>query len=175
VVVLGMLTVAGGWLNLPALLPLGPVGVLDQWLAPVTGAASRQLGGSAHLAHDTEVILVGVAVTVALLGMGIGGWLARRPVLPKAQAPVDRSLLARAYDVDAWAERLVVAPVRRLAERVLAAGVERGIDGAASASGRGLLAAARAAGSRLQDGDVGRYTWWLAGGAVVLVALLVVG
>jgi NADH-quinone oxidoreductase subunit L len=175
VVLLGVLTVAGGWLNLPALLPLGPVGALDRWLAPVTGAASRQLGGSAHLPHDTEVILVGLAVAVALLGIGIGGWLARRPVLPKAQAPEDRSLLARAYDVDVWAARLVVAPLRRLAERVLAAGVERGIDGAASASGRGLLAAARAAGTRLQDGDVGRYTWWLAGGAVVLVAILVVG
>ncbi len=175
VVVLGVLTLAGGWLNLPALLPLGPVGVLDQWLAPVTGAASRQLGGSGHLAHDTEVILVGLAVAVALLGMGLGVWLTRHPVLPKAQAPEDRSLLARAYDADRWAERLVVAPVRRLAERVLADGVERGIDGAASASGRGVVAAARAAGRRLQDGDVGRYTWWLAGGAVVLVAILVVG
>jgi NADH-quinone oxidoreductase subunit L len=175
VVVLGVLTLAGGWLNLPALLPLGPVGVLDQWLAPVTGAASRQLGGAAHLPHDTEVILVGLAVAVALLGMGLGVWLTRHPVLPKAQAPEDRSLLARAYDADRWAERLVVAPVRRLAERVLADGVERGIDGAASASGRGVVAAARAAGRRLQDGDVGRYTWWLAGGAVVLVAILVVG
>jgi NADH-quinone oxidoreductase subunit L len=173
--VLGALTVVGGGLNLPALLPLGPVGVLDRWLAPVTGAASRQLGGSGHLAHDTELILLGVAVAVALFGIGLGVRLARRPVLPKAQAPVDRSVLARAYDVDAWAERLVVAPVRRLAERVLAAGVERGIDGAASAPGRGLLAAARAVGSRLQDGDVGRYSWWLAGGAVVLVAIVVVG
>ncbi|MBU6366604.1 MAG: NADH-quinone oxidoreductase subunit L [Gemmatimonadetes bacterium] len=173
VVALGALSIAGGWLNLPALLPLGPVGLLDGWLGPVTGAASRKLGGDGHLAHNTEVILVGVAVTVAVLGMVMGAWRARGPLLPKALAPEDRSLLARAYDVDAWLDRLVVGPVRRLAERGLAAGVERALDEGASAAGRALVRGARGIGARLQDGDVGRYSWWLAGGAVALVALLV--
>jgi NADH-quinone oxidoreductase subunit L len=174
VVVLGVLTIAGGWLNLPALLPLGPVGVLDRWLAPVTGAASRQLGGAAHLPHDTEVLLLSVAVITALAGIGVGAWRARGPLLPKAQAPEDRSLLARAYDVDRWVDRLLVQPVRLLAERGLATGVDRGLDEGATAAGRGLVRAARRAGARLQDGDVGHYSWWLAGGAVALVALLVV-
>jgi NADH-quinone oxidoreductase subunit L len=39
VLVLAGLTVAGGWLNVPALIPIGPVGLLDKWLAPVTGAS----------------------------------------------------------------------------------------------------------------------------------------
>ena len=40
-VVLGVLTAAGGWLNLPAFAPLGPVGGLDRWLEPVVGRGNQ--------------------------------------------------------------------------------------------------------------------------------------
>src|SRR5207237_9347867 len=42
-VVLGILSAIGGWLNLPSFLPLGPVGLLEHWLDPVVGASALRL------------------------------------------------------------------------------------------------------------------------------------
>src|SRR4030095_1031406 len=55
-VVLGVLSLFGGWLNLPALLPIGPVGTLEHWLEPVVGSATNAVTGGPHeAAHSTEL------------------------------------------------------------------------------------------------------------------------
>ncbi|MGH7718624.1 MAG: NADH-quinone oxidoreductase subunit L, partial [Gemmatimonadaceae bacterium] len=55
-VVLGVLSLVGGWLNLPAIaLFLGPAGALDRWLEPVVGAPALLVtnGETPHLEHST--------------------------------------------------------------------------------------------------------------------------
>ena len=42
-VVLGVLSAFGGWLNLPDLIPLGPTRVLDKWLEPYSARQQREL------------------------------------------------------------------------------------------------------------------------------------
>ena len=172
VLVLALLTIAGGWLNLPALLPIGPVGLLEHWLAPVTGASGAVLAGTAHLDHATELVLVGVATGVAVLGIVIAWLLYRRPLADKAHSPEDTSLLARAYGVDALVDAFIVRPVRALADVVLDRGINRGVDRGFSAGGTLLSRTASIMGARLQDGDLGKYAWMLAAGALALIAAL---
>ena len=172
VVVLALLTVAGGWLNLPALIPVGPVGVLEKWLEPVTGASSRALSGAGHLDHATELVLVGVAIGVALLGIGFAAVRYRQPGAEQSAATKDTSLLARAYGVDALVDALIVRPVQAFARVVLDRGIDRTVDRGFSAGGSLLSRTATLMGARLQDGDVGKYAWMLAAGALALIAAL---
>ncbi len=169
---LGVLTLLGGWLNLPTLLPLGPVGVLERWLSPVTGGSAARLAGEGHLAHSTELMLVGIATGVALLGVGMAIALYRKPMANKANSPADTSLLARAYGVDDLVDSVVVRPVGSLADVVLARGLDRGVDRTFSWGGSLLARTASLVGNRLQDGDVGKYAWLLAIGALALIAAL---
>src|SRR5690606_35863250 len=75
-VVLAILSAVGGWLNLPSILALGPTHVLDHWLNPVVGESTLMLAGGSlpALAHNTEYLLVGLAVFVAVAGIAIAWW-----------------------------------------------------------------------------------------------------
>jgi NADH-quinone oxidoreductase subunit L len=172
VVLLGVLTVFGGWLNLPALIPIGPVARLEQWLAPVTGGSATRLAGNGHLDHTTELGLVTVAISVAVLGILVALFRYRRPLPDKAHASVDDGLLARAYHVDSLVDALVVRPISAFAGIVLGRGVETGVDRSFSAGGSLLSRTAALVGNKLQDGDVGKYAWLLAAGALALLAAL---
>jgi NADH-quinone oxidoreductase subunit L len=172
VVLLGVLTVFGGWLNLPALIPIGPVARLEQWLAPVTGGSATRLAGNGHLDHATELGLVTIAIAVAVLGILVALFRYRRPLPDKAHAPVDQGLLASAYHVDSLVDALVVRPISAFAGIVLGRGVETGVDRSFSAGGSLLSRTAALVGSKLQDGDVGKYAWLLAAGALALLAAL---
>jgi NADH-quinone oxidoreductase subunit L len=171
--VLAVLTIAGGWLNLPALLPLGPVGVLDRWLAPVTGASAALTGGGAHLSHATEQALMAVAVSVAVVGIGVGILLGRRPVRDPAGAPAARglgALIASGWGIDRLIGAVVVRPVQAFAERVLGRGVEVGIARLFDGAGSLLGWLAGRVGAAVQDGDAGRYAWVFAAGALAVLA-----
>ena len=65
-VVLGILSLAGGALNLPAL--MGGNSWLEHWLAPVT-AASQSLLPASEVSPGTEWTLIAVAVAIALAGI----------------------------------------------------------------------------------------------------------
>jgi NADH-quinone oxidoreductase subunit L len=68
--VLGVLSIVGGVLNLPAFLG-GQGQKLHHWLEPVTGEASLHIthGEEAHLALGTELLLIGLAVAIAVSGI----------------------------------------------------------------------------------------------------------
>jgi NADH-quinone oxidoreductase subunit L len=91
-VVLGVLSVFGGWFNLPALLPLGPVGALEHWLEPVVGAGALRVTGGAPVeaSHGTEYALIGVAVVIAIAGILLAfARLKPASLVPAAQAPAE--------------------------------------------------------------------------------------
>jgi NADH-quinone oxidoreductase subunit L len=176
--VLGALSLAGGWLNLPALLSwLGPVGTLEHWLEPVVGAATvRVAGGEAvHLAHDTELLLVGLAVLVAVAGIAFA--LVRlKParLTTKAAAPepvgIER-VLEHKYYVDELYDDVVVQPTVEGSRKLLWRGIDVGLIDGVMVNGSALLARAVGwLGSQLQSGQVGRYAW-----AIVLGVLAILG
>ncbi len=178
VLVLGVLTIVGGWLNLPKLLPLGPSGLLEHWLEPVTGASAVRLAGTTEVAHSTETMLIGIAVATALIGIGIAVALYRKPIADKAHSSPDTGfsgVLANAYSVDAGVDAAVVRPVNAFANAFLTRGVDVSVDRAFSAGGTLLSRLASVFGSTMQDGDVGKYAWMVAAGALAMLAAFTLG
>jgi NADH-quinone oxidoreductase subunit L len=176
-VVLGVLSVFGGWFNLPALLPLGPVGVLEHWLEPVVGESQKVLAGpagdAAHAA-TTEVALIGLAVIVAIAGMALAAMrLKPEGLVPKAQAPGEEGferVLANKYYVDEVYDRAIVNPTVQISRNVLWRGIDAGlIDGLLVNGSAALSRAFGWVGSRLQTGAVGTYAWVLVAGVLAVL------
>jgi NADH-quinone oxidoreductase subunit L len=175
VLVLAGLALVAGWLNLPELIPLGRVGALAEWLEPVTGASSRVLAGSSHVSIQSEQMLIAVAVALALIGIGFAAIRYRGATADKAHAEPDTGLagvLASAYGVDAAIDASLVRPFNAFARTVVMNGLDRGVDRVFSVGGSLLSRTAALVGVQLQDGDVGKYAWLLAAGAVAVLAAL---
>jgi NADH-quinone oxidoreductase subunit L len=176
-VALGVLTVVGGWLNLPAIVPLGPLQVLHHWLEPVVGGATLAITGGqeAHVSHSTEYVLVGVAVLIAVAGIAFAyARLKPQALVPKNEAPEEEGferVLVNKYYVDEAYDKAIVQPVVGLSRSVLWRGMDVGlIDGLLV---NGSAWAARAfgwLGSRLQTGSVGTYAWVLLIGVLAVLS-----
>jgi len=178
-IVLGILTVVGGWLNLPEVItnvvPIGPAGLLDHWLEPVVGNATVRLSaGARQLPATTEQLLMGVAVVIALAGIVYAvARLKPARLVPKRDAIPERGfegVVANKYFVDEGLDRVVVEPTYAISRNFLWRFIDNGvIDGlfvngsAALARGFGWM------GSRLQTGNVGIYAWVLVVGVVALL------
>jgi NADH-quinone oxidoreductase subunit L len=179
VVVLGILTVIGGWLNLPRAitdaLPLGRPAILDHWLEPAVGAASARLSaGAREIPASTEQLLMLGAVVIAVAGIAFAvAWLKPARLLPKRDAAAEEGferVVANKYYVDEGIDATVVRPTYAISKTFLWRVVDAGlIDGllvngsAAVARGFGWI------GSRLQTGNVGIYAWVLVVGVVALL------
>jgi len=176
-VVLGVLSLFGGWLNLPDLIPLGPIGVLEHWLEPVVGPATVAVTGPGEAAHaiTTEVALIGAAVAIAVVGILIA--LVRlKParLVPKAQAPEEQGIervLREKYYVDELYDRVIVRPTVWFSRNVLAQGVDQGLIDKVLVTwvGTGIPRLFGWFGSRLQSGHVGTYAWVLLIGVIAVL------
>ncbi len=103
-VVLAVLSVVGGYLGVPAV--LGGSNVLGHFLEPVVGHPA------AHLAHSTELVLMGVSIGAAFAGIGVA-WLiyGRSPRADEGFSAKARGLydlLTNAYYVDRAYDRAFV-------------------------------------------------------------------
>ncbi len=177
-VVLGVLSAIGGWFNLPEIIHLpGPQALLEHWLHPVVGSAEAIVAGpavEAAGAANTEVVLIGVAVLVAVAGMAFAFFrLKPDRLVPKSQSPEEQGfarVLEHKYYVDEGYDRVIVNPTYQISRNVLWRGIDAGlIDGllvngsAALARGFGWI------GSRLQTGAVGSYAWVLVVGVLAVL------
>jgi NADH-quinone oxidoreductase subunit L len=178
-VILGILTIAGGWLNLPEvitdLVPLGPRETLAHWLDPVVGGATRQVAGTAaHIAVGTEEMLIGAAVIIAVAGIVLAFARLKPETLPRKRDAVPEHgferVVAEKYYVDEGVEKGIVRPAYAVSRSFLWRLVDNGlIDGffvngsAALARGFGWL------GSRLQTGNLGIYAWVFIAGVLAML------
>ena len=173
-VVLGALTIVGGWLQLPAVLPLGPTGLLDRWLAPVSGTAAALLTGTGHLSHQTEYILIGIAVAVSVAGIAVAFVRLKPDALTvKDAAPAEHGIgriLANDYFVDTAIARGIVAPIIAASRKVLWRGLDLGVINGVLVQGTArAFGVVSSLASRAQVGFAGNYVWAIAIGAVVLI------
>ena len=177
--VLGALTLVGGWLQLPEVLPLGRIGLLDQWLEPTTGNAGALLAGNGHLAHSTEFLLIGIAVAVAVAGIVVAFvMLSPDSLTTKENAPAEQGIglvLANDYFVDTAIARGVVGPFVATARKVLWRGLDLGlINGVLVQGSAQLMRVASSLASRVQIGFAGSYAWAIALGAIALIGVFTV-
>ena len=173
-VVLGILSFVGGWLNLPAITGfLGATEILHHWLEPVTGEATVRLAGeAAHLEHSTEYILIGGAVAIAAIGIALAFMRLHPERLPaKRDAREEEGferVLANKYYVDEAYDRAIVGPTVRLSRGFLWRAVDVGIIDGLVNGAAGMMRGFGRAGSWMQSGHVGTYAW------VLLVGVLAV-
>ena len=162
---LALLGLGGGLLNLP---PLFGSGLLDAFLAPLSGSPA------AHLSHGTELLLLSIASCLALTGIAAAwyyyGGSRRQQRLAEAEAPVSgaEAFLLHGWYVDDLYRLLFIRPyvylARFLWERVDEGGIDNSIDRLASLLGRG--------GSLLGSWTCGRVSLYLlsfAAGAALLI------
>jgi len=178
-VVLGILTAVGGWLNLPEvitdLVPIGPGEILSHWLEPVVGSATgRVTAGAAAVAPSTEEMLIGVAVAIAVAGIVFAIVRLKPAKVPRKRDAIPEygfeGVVANKYYVDEGIDLTIVTPTYAISRNLLWRIVDNGlIDGllvngsAALARGFGWL------GSRLQTGNVGISAWVLVVGVLAML------
>ncbi|MEP6509118.1 MAG: NADH-quinone oxidoreductase subunit L [Gemmatimonadales bacterium] len=176
-VVLGILSVIGGWLNLPEMIPVGSIGVLDRWLDPVVGEATKRVaeaGGEAAHGTGNELMLILIAVAVAIAGMAVAfARLKPKSLVPAAQSPEAEGferLLAHKYYVDEAYNAVVVNPTYQISKNVLWRGIDAGlIDGLLVNGSSALMRGFGWVGSRIQSGAVGTYAWVLVVGVLAVL------
>ncbi|MEA3246921.1 MAG: proton-conducting transporter membrane subunit, partial [Gemmatimonadota bacterium] len=178
-VVLGVLSAFGGWLNLPEvvtdLVPLGPTGTLEHWLEPVVGGATARIAaGGSHAAASTEELLIGVAVAIAVAGIAIA-WVRLKPaaLVPKPMAePATgfQKVLEHKWYVDEAYDAAVVQPTYKASRTLLWRFVDVGVIDTLLVNGSAaVMRFVGWMGSQLQSGQVGTYAWLLVIGAVLLL------
>jgi NADH-quinone oxidoreductase subunit L len=177
-IVLGVLSAVGGWLNIPELMRfLGPPQWLHHWLDPVVGAPSLVVTGSdpAHVDYRTEMILIGAAVAMAVVGI-VFAVVRLKParLVPKDQAVPETGferVLANKWYVDELYDRTIVQPVVGVSRRLLWTVTDSWlIDGLLVNGSARLTTFFGRVGSYLQTGSVSTYAW-----AIVIGVLVVLG
>ena len=170
-VVLGIGSVVGGVLNLPAVLP--GAGWLHHWLEPVT-AAGDFYRVDTHLAHGTEWALLGLASVIAAVGI-IGAWRLLKPeaLTPAAQAVAEtgfQKILLKKWYLDEIYDALVVRPLVWMSSRILWKTVDDGVIDGVGVNGSARFARGLGAiGSWLQTGQVGTYVFFFVVGVLLLL------
>ena len=163
--------VGAGWFGIPAVLGGG-----NRWahfLEPVLGHPH------VHISGNTEMLLMAGSILAGLLGIGLA-WLMylRIPAIPAVLAnrlSGLHRLLRNKYYIDELYDLVIVRPTLACSRLVLlkvmdTACIEGMVNGLPRAIGR-LAEQMR----RLQDGQVSHYLAWMGGGAVVLLAVLLIG
>ena len=181
-VVLGLLSAVGGWLNLPALIPIGPVGALQHWLEPVVGASELRVthGAPIEATHSVEYALIGAAVAIAVLGILLA-MIRLKParLVPKREAAAEEGferVLANKYYVDEAYDATVVNPIVGGSRNLLWRGVDVGlIDGLmVNFVGGRVPRFVGWVGSQLQSGQIGTYAWVLVVGVLLVLGAFTV-
>jgi NADH-quinone oxidoreductase subunit L len=173
-VVLGVLSAAGGWFNLPELIPIGPLGKLEHWLEPVVGESTKRMAGEGHLSHSTEQMLIGIAIAIAVAGISIA-FLRLKPtaLVNKKDSPQStgfEKVLEHKYYVDEGYDAAIVRPTILGSRNVLWKGIDTGIIDGLLVNGTAMFARAMGwVGSQLQTGQVGTYAWVLLIGVIALL------
>jgi NADH-quinone oxidoreductase subunit L len=189
VAVLAVLSVVGGWINVPEAIGQAPVfgwlphsEWLHEWLHPVTEAAEAVAAANAAApVHHApfgggEVLWAALSVALALAMIAIAaGVIGRRTFLPAAESPEPRGFAKVLYNkwyVDEIYDTAVIRPILA-ASRGLAKFVDTFlIDGIVNGAGYGSRALGWV-GSRLQTGQANSYAFALVAGVLLLIALVV--
>jgi NADH-quinone oxidoreductase subunit L len=167
-VVLAILSVAGGWIGIPEVFAKGAHS-LEHFLAPVF-AKSAAVSKAHHIDHSTELMLMG-AVTVLVIGVIIWAWRKySRYTDTGAEAQGLSKVLENKWYVDELYDTVIVKPLRLLSNFLDNFIEKSGIDGLVNGIGRGVQYGSRQL-RLLQSGQVGGYVLMMVIGMLVLLAL----
>src|SRR3989339_616076 len=175
--ILALLSIAGGWIGIPAV--LGGGNLFEHWLAPVFHpvAAAGAHGAAAEVHHSTtlEIGLMALSVAIALCGIGLAYFLYRvrtgKPAEIAKAWPTLYDVVYHKYYIDEFYEWAVIRRIVNWSTGLWQMFDALFIDGIVN----GAAALVRAAGERvrrLQGGVVGGYAFSLLAGAGLLVGYI---
>ena len=175
--ILALLSVAGGWIGIPA--ALGGNSGIERFLGPVfaNGAAGEAV--ALTTGHGLELALAAVSVLVALGGFYIAYvFYCEKPGTAAALAERNRrayNLVKNKYWVDEFYNASLITPLLMFTRGVLELIFERGVvDGSGKAAGattRGMAWLTR----KQISGNIRSYAGWLAIGAAAVIAVMLFG
>jgi NADH-quinone oxidoreductase subunit L len=172
--ILAVLSLAGGWIGIPAV--LGGGNHFERFLAPIFGAQAAAANPAEP--HSSSEFMLTIAATIAaLIGFLLAWWMYhRRPELHVRVRERLRGIyrtLENKYWVDAIYSAAIVRPLIAFSRAALWRGVDAGvIDGsihAAADAARGISGEVR----QMQSGNIRSYVGWIAAGAACVVAYMI--
>ncbi|MBX6362336.1 MAG: NADH-quinone oxidoreductase subunit L [Gemmatimonadetes bacterium] len=184
-VLLAVLSVLGGWINVPAAIGRMPVlgwvphaEWLHHWLEPVTAAAERIQAANLPALSETApfgggealwaLVSFAIAVATIVIASAVISRVEYRPALESAAPAGFRRVLFRKWYVDEIYDALVVRPVIR-ASRWLWRWIDQGlIDGVLVNGAARLSRMVGWFGSRLQTGQINTYAFAVVLGVIFL-------
>jgi NADH-quinone oxidoreductase subunit L len=164
-VILAILSVGGGWIGMDR---------FGAFLAPVLGPTTDP--STAPGGKQLDLLLGGIAVAVALLGLLIADRVYRRkasiPPQDLASMPAGYRLLANKYYIDEIYSFAIVKPILALSKYLLEWVVDVAILGGIAWLLAGIAMLGGAILQRWQSGNLRSYAAWLALGAAVLLVFV---
>lgn len=170
-IVLGILSVVGGWIGIPhvigSILPGHPENFLEHWLAPVLGKV-EMMKGTAIL----EFSLMGISVGVA----GISAWLAYHFYIIEPQRPKAAALwfgsfyqtVANKYYVDELYQSRIIDPIVDLGKGLWEF-VDVNLIDRATFAASGLVTEVGQLLRSLQNGKIQQYALYACMGIAVII------
>jgi NADH-quinone oxidoreductase subunit L len=176
-IVLAVLSVAGGFLNTPHFMHLGEVSWLGHFLDPVVKNANMHLDGQPHhMPESTEWTLMSFSTILALLiifGAYVVYVVRRSVPVSDAEQTGLSSVLANKFYVDEIYDFLFVKPLEKLSKWMYYYADVWGIDGLVEGVGSGVQ---RLGGEfrKLQNGNIEYYLIGMVAGILMLMLTLFV-
>jgi NADH-quinone oxidoreductase subunit L len=176
-VILGILSVIGGWVGIPA--ALGGHNEIEHFLDPVFANPNAVEAAKTTASHGLELGLAAISVLTALIGFYIAFvFYYKKPGTAASvaqRAPALYRLVENKFYVDEFYGAFIVTPLLMFTRLILGGLIDTGI-----VNGSGTLAAAitrglGAATNRTQSGNIRSYAGWLALGAAAVLIVMVFG
>jgi NADH-quinone oxidoreductase subunit L len=166
-IVLAILAVVGGWIGIPEVF-VKEGHWLEQFLAPVF-TESYKLREAQVANHNTEYMLMGVSVAVAVIAIFIAvSRFSKKPDLQEAEG--FGKVLANKWYVDELYDRGIVKPLNAFGNFLDTAIEKSGIDWLVNGVGKGVQYGSRQL-RLLQSGQVGSYVLLMIAGMIILFVL----
>lgn len=122
-IVLGILSVIGGWIGIPEIFSGEHGNVFHTWLAPVFKDAELKLAYYGSHSHTEELMLMGISVAAALIGIYAAYkiYTQRMEIADKVAEKFKGiySVLYNKYYVDEFYEATVIQPIQKSSEKFL--------------------------------------------------------
>ncbi len=162
-VLLAILSIAGGWIGIPELFVHGG-DRLGVYLSSVIPA-----GEPHHVSHTTEYLLMGLS-TLLVSGMILFAWNRYRQYRSEeSDAPVAR-LLENKWYIDELYQAVLVQPLHRFAGWMRGVLEPKVVDGFIQGIGRSVRYLSQQV-RLLQNGQTGNYALWMVLGMVVILGI----
>ncbi len=172
---LGILSVIGGWIGIPA--ALGGGETFDKFLEPVFESAQARIPYMSFLSPGTEYALILVSVLLAVAGVYLGytAYLKKPELSAKLKKSVGDlyEILLNKYYIDEIYQAVVVKPIVYVSDRYLWRGVDEIlIDGSVNGTGKSVRFLGRTL-RKIQTGFVQNYALAFVIGIIIMVGYLI--